>query len=58
MLEFCNWLTNVSTNPLWRAGISRAPEAIEEQIELMRNFREMIIAKQPVLQGLELLSIH
>ena len=56
MLGFRNWLTGVSSDPIWRSGVSRSPDAIERQLELMRKFRSTIKAKQSDLQSLEQLS--
>ena len=56
MFGFRNWLTGVSSDPIWRTGVSRSPDAIERQLELMRKFRDTIKAKHSDLQSLEQLS--
>ena len=57
MLGFRNWLTGASSDPIWRTGVNRSPDAIERQLELMRKFRDTIKAKHSDLQNLEQLSI-
>ena len=56
MLGFRNWLTGASSDPIWRTGVSRSPDAIERQLELLRKFRDTVKAKHSDLQSLEQLS--